>query len=63
VRIVEREDDTAVVSPDRDLADDRQPVGVGVERVAEQIVDAARAGVPGIQLHMRESDKSTSVLT
>jgi hypothetical protein len=41
VRIVEREDGTAVVPPDRDLADDRQPVGVGVERLADQIVDDA----------------------
>jgi hypothetical protein len=27
VRIVEREDGTVIVSPDRDLADDRQPAG------------------------------------
>jgi hypothetical protein len=42
VRIIEREDGTAVVSADRDFADDRQPVRVGVERFADQIVDDAR---------------------
>ena len=47
VRIVEREDGTAVVPPDRDLADDRQPVGVGVERLADQIVDDTGAVVLG----------------
>jgi hypothetical protein len=47
LRIVEREDGTAVVPPDRDLADDRQPVGVGVERFADQIVDDAGAVVLG----------------
>jgi hypothetical protein len=47
VRIVEREDGTAVVSADRDLADDRQPVGVGVDRLADQIVDDTRAVVLG----------------
>jgi hypothetical protein len=39
VRLVEGEDGPAVVSPDRDLADDRQPVGVGIERFADQVVD------------------------
>ena len=32
VRIIERQDGTGLVAPDRDLTDDRQPVGVGVER-------------------------------
>jgi hypothetical protein len=39
--------DGAVVGPDRDLADDRQPVGIGPERVADQVVDHARAVVLG----------------
>src|ERR1022692_934810 len=47
VRIVEREDGTVIVSPDRDLADDGQAVGVGVERFADQIVDGAGAVVLG----------------
>jgi hypothetical protein len=33
--IVERERSAAVVSADRDLADDAQPIGVGVERFAD----------------------------
>jgi hypothetical protein len=47
VRIAGREDGTVIVSPDRDLADDRQPAGVGVERFADQIVDDAGAVVLG----------------
>jgi hypothetical protein len=47
VRIVEWEDGTVIVSPDRDLAHDRQPAGVGVERFADQIVDDAGAVVLG----------------
>jgi hypothetical protein len=35
------EDSTVIVSPDRDLANDGQAVGVGVERFADQIVDDA----------------------
>ena len=47
VRIVGRADGGAVVWTDRDLADDRQPAGVGVERFADQVVDDARAVVLG----------------
>ncbi len=47
VRIAGPEDRTAVVSADCDLADDRQPVGVGIERVADQVVDHAGAVVLG----------------
>src|SRR6516165_9871791 len=36
VRVVEWKDGTAVVSPDRDLANDRQPVRIGIERLADQ---------------------------
>ena len=42
VRIIERQDGTGVVAPDRDLTDDRQPVGIGVERVVDQVVDDSR---------------------
>jgi hypothetical protein len=35
VRIAEREDGTAVGSPDGDLADNRQPVGIGEERTCQ----------------------------
>jgi hypothetical protein len=44
-RNAEREDRTELVSADRDLADDRQPAGVGAERFADQVVDDARAVV------------------
>jgi len=47
VRIAGPEDGAAAVGPDRDLADDRQPVGVGPERVADQAVDHAGAVVLG----------------
>jgi len=47
VRIAGRVAGATVVGPDRDLADDRQPVGVGPERVADQAVDHARAVVLG----------------
>jgi hypothetical protein len=47
VRIVQREDCTVIVSPDRGLAHDRQPAGVGVGRFADQIVDDAGAVVLG----------------
>jgi hypothetical protein len=47
VRSARREDGAAVVWPDRDLADDRQPVGVGVEGLADQAVDHAGAVVLG----------------
>jgi len=47
VRVVEWRDGTAVVSPDRDLADDRQPVRIGIERLADQVVDDAGTVVLG----------------
>ncbi len=47
VPIAGREDGAAVGWPDRDLADDRQPVGVGAERFADQVVDDAGAVVLG----------------
>jgi uncharacterized membrane protein YbhN (UPF0104 family) len=53
VRIAGRRDGAAVVWPDRDLADDGQPVGVGVERFADQVVDDAGAVVLGARLPAR----------
>src|SRR6185437_10939230 len=47
VRIAGCEAGAAVVGPDRDLADDRQPAGVGVERFADQVVDGAGTVVLG----------------
>jgi hypothetical protein len=45
VRVVEGQHRAAVIAADRDLADDRQPVGIGVQRVADQLVDRAGAVV------------------
>src|SRR5690348_9339328 len=47
VRIARRVAGATVVGPDRDLADDRQPAGVGVERFADEVVDHAGAVVLG----------------
>jgi len=38
---------TAAVGPGGDLADDRQAVGIGVERVPDQGVDGPGADLPG----------------